>query len=295
MDGIVTNVQRYSLNDGSGIRTIVFLKGCPLKCQWCSNPETQDRKPQIIFHPAKCINCELCRQNCSQHLDLPENINRSECTACGACVDNCPTIALELVGKTMRVDDVLKIVEKDRAFYREDGGLTISGGEVLAQWEFATELAERAKNGYHLPVAIETTGFAPWEHLYSVAQHCDQILYDVKHTDNERHIWGTGVSNRRILDNLTRLAAKMAERIIIRIALIDGFNADEQNIHKTCELAKSLGISEIHLLPYHKFGEPKYLKLGRVYDFVGRTPTDETIEKYTHYLHGNGFKVVVGG
>lgn len=295
MEGIITNVQRYSLNDGLGIRTIVFLKGCPLKCKWCSNPETQDKQPQIIFHPTKCIKCGTCSEICPQHQCSPKNLTVSDCSACLNAVIECPTKALELIGKKMQVDEVLKIVERDRSFYRQEGGMTISGGEVLTQWQFATELAKKAKHHYHLSVAIETTGFAPWEHLNSVAEHCDQILYDIKHIDNEKHIWGTAVSNRSILQNLAKLAEIAANRIIVRIPLIEGFNADEQNIYKTCELVKSLGIPEIHLLPYHKFGEPKYLKLGKTYDFEGQTPSDELVETYRKFITDNGIKVMIGG
>ncbi len=293
--GIVTNIQRYSLNDGDGIRTIVFLKGCPLRCKWCSNPETQKKEPQIMFQAIKCIGCLACRNSCEEHLDLPAHVDYEKCTSCGKCAEECPTTAMNLVGNPMSVEEVLEIVEKDRAFYQEDGGLTLSGGEALMQWEFAAELAKRTRERYHLPVAIETTGCAPFEHLYEVTQYCDQILFDVKNMNEERHKEGTGISNRLILENLKKLAETAADRIIIRIPLIVGFNADRENIEKTCEMAKKLGIHEIHLLPYHKFGEPKYEKLGRIYDFDGKTPDEEMLEEYRSYLEQNGFRTMIGG
>lgn len=295
MQGIVTNIQRYSLNDGQGIRTVTFLKGCPLRCLWCSNPETQQAKPQIMFHATKCTGCQECRQACPENLDLPANVDPGRCRHCGACADACPTTALELSGKEMTVDAVLDIVQRDRQFYSEGGGLTLSGGEPLVQWEFAAALAKKASEVHHLHVAIETTGHAKWEHLLVVTKYCDQVLFDIKHMDAERHNYGTNIGNESIIQNLRKLAAIAADKITIRIPLIDGYNADPENIGRVCELGKELGLKEIHLLPYHKFGEPKYAKLGLEYVFDGKTPDDQTVEDIRRYLEENGYRVEIGG
>jgi pyruvate formate lyase activating enzyme len=195
----------------------------------------------------------------------------------------------------MGVREVLDVVARDRPFYGGGGGITLSGGEVLVQWEFAAELAKMASETYHLHVAVETTGHGEWERLLAVAKYCDEILYDIKHMDDERHRYGTYAGNALILENLRKLAADAADRIKIRIPLIEGYNADDANIAKVCELGKELGIGEIHLLPYHQFGEPKYAKLGWAYAFDGRTPDDRAVERIRDRLENDGFKVTVGG
>jgi pyruvate formate lyase activating enzyme len=295
MVGTITNIQRYSLNDGQGIRTIVFFKGCPLCCAWCSNPETQDLKPQLMFHETSCIDCMECRKTCPQKLELPAKPNCSLCRLCGACSNNCPTAALELIGKRMTVDEVLAEVEKDRPFYSGGGGMTLSGGEPLLQSEFASELAKKAQDVFHMHVAMETTGFAKWENLWQVAQYCDEILYDIKHMNSAEHGKYTGVGNVQILENLRMLTEKAADKITIRVPLIEGYNADGINIDAVGELAKKLRIKQVHLLPYHEFGEPKYKKLGRVYDFKGKTPSEDEIEARSALLQAKGLIVQVGG
>lgn len=248
-----------------------------------------------MFQESKCIGCGACGNACPQRLDLPAHADQKSCIHCGLCEEACPTTAISLVGKTMTVKEVMEIVEKDRRFYGQEGGLTFSGGEALVQWGFAAELAKTASKSYHFPVAIETTGYARWEHLAAVTEYCDEILYDIKHMDDDKHKEGTAVSNQLILENLRKLAQTKAEKIKIRIPLIDGYNADDANIADVCRLAKETGIREVHLLPYHKFGEPKYIKLGRVYEFDGRTPDEQTIERLGNYLNENGLTVAVGG
>ncbi len=293
--GIITDIQRYSINDGKGIRTVIFFKGCPLRCEWCSNPETQSITPQVLFSKMQCIGCMSCHKSCPIELDLPNNIDHERCTRCQSCVNVCPTGALELVGKEMTVDAVLHEAEKDRLFYMQGGGITLSGGEVLMQWEFAAAILKKAREVHHMQTAIETTGFANWDKLWEAAQFCDEILYDIKHMDDATHKRYTGISNEKILDNIKKLAKQVPDKIIIRVPLIEGVNSEKKHIEEIGKLANQLNIKEVHLLPYHKFGEPKYQKLGRSYTFEGKTPSNEIVETDKKVLEDMGIVVKIGG
>lgn len=292
--GTIFNIQKYSINDGPGIRTIVFLKGCPLKCEWCSNPESQEMKKLLVFKAGDCIGCGKCVEMCPTGNRKTEDFKMCE-VACGRCTLMCPTNALEVIGEEKTVQEVIKEVEKDRKFYiKSGGGLTISGGEPLMQHEFAYELAKAAKAN-HINTAIETTGFASWEAASKVFSQIDYILFDVKSMDDETHIKYTGVSNKLILENLEKLAATRADDITIRIPLIEPVNADEENIIKTAQMAQRLGITKLHLLPYHKYGEGKYNKLYKEYTFEGITPSDETLDRYVELLKNYGIEAKISG
>jgi pyruvate formate lyase activating enzyme len=294
LKGRVFNIQRYSLHDGPGIRTVVFLKGCPLSCAWCCNPESIDRTSHITFSPQKCIGDGRCVEVCRTGARDAEGYHVELCTFCGLCVEVCPTGALELVGRDMSVEDVVREVEKDRLFYESSGGgMTLSGGEDLAQRDFGVQLL-RACRQRMLHTAIETTGFAPWDHVLEVAGACDLVLYDLKHMDPEIHRRYTGVSNDLILENARRLA-KVKEELIFRVPLIGGVNTDENNIRKLAEFVKGTAVEEVHLLPYHRLGESKYSKLGRKYTCEGFTPEREKVEEIQHVLQSYHLKVMVGG
>lgn len=288
--GMVFNIQKYSMNDGEGLRTIVFLKGCPLRCSWCSNPESQRRSRQVLATATKCIQCGKCLAVC----ETGGIADPSKCLCCEKCTEACDAAAREVSGREMTVQEVLDEIEKDRAFYeRSGGGVTLSGGEVLMQWRFATELAKAIKKRF-LNLAIETTGYAPFEEAYSVIQFCDTVLYDLKHMDSKLHKQYTGVPNELILENARKLAG-LNKHIIYRIPLIGGVNDDEKNIDIIIDFAKQTKVNEIDILPYHEFGVAKYQKLGLNYSCDAYTPKDEDVEKIRKKIEAEEINVRIGG
>jgi pyruvate formate lyase activating enzyme len=292
-NGIVFNIQRYSLHDGPGIRTVVFLKGCPLRCQWCCNPESFVLIPQISFSGSKCIQCERCFEICpvaitpDQRIQLGGNV---ECIFCGACIEECPTGALEIIGREMTVDEVLLETEMDRLFYESSGGgVTLSGGEVLFQWQFAAELLAALKSR-HIHTVIETSGFGKWEHMRRILDYTDLLLFDIKHMDTIKHREVTGVYNERILTNAME-AAKNGINMIFRVPLIPKINDDQENIQKIAEFSNRIGVKEIHLLPYHKLGITKYEKLRCNYSFSANIPEANHVLQLRDVLKSSGLIV----
>lgn len=268
--GRVFNIQRFSVNDGVGIRTIVFLKGCPLKCKWCSNPESQESTIQLIYNEANCIKCGRCIKKCNKDAIYYEDnickIHWDKCNNCGECVDSCFGKALELEGKDLTVEEVIIEIKKDYShFLRSNGGLTISGGEPLMQKEFTRELLLEAKrNGIN--TAIETTAYAKEEDIKEILPLVDMFLLDIKSINNEKHIEFTGVSNEIILNN-AKLIAKEGKEVIIRVPIIPKFNDDIKSIREIARFVRALEVVDmINLLPYHKLGVNKYRSLGRKYE-----------------------------
>ena len=303
MNGLVWDIRKYSLHDGPGIRTTVFLKGCPLSCLWCSNPESQVGDPEVAWVREKCLSCGTCVQACVREAITVDRSGRrridpARCDLCGDCAARCPGGAMAMVGRAMSVDAVLHEVGQDAIFYsRSGGGLTLSGGEPLAQAAFAAELLRRYKSdyvGFH--TSVETCGEAPWEALALVAPHVDLFLYDIKHMDTLEHRRLTGAGNERILENAARLAARRAS-IVVRLPLVPGCNDDEENLRRTAEFARSvLGADRVDLLPYHRLGEPKYSRVGRSYAFAGRrTATEADISAAGRVLQACGMQVRIGG
>lgn len=256
-EGMVFDVQRYALHDGAGIRTLVFLKGCPLRCPWCHNPEGQQKRQQVM-----------------RYQDGSEKI----------------------AGRKVSVEQILREVEKDTIFFDQSGGgVTISGGDPLLQPTFLAELL-RAFKGHELRTAVETSGYARWEDVARVAPFVDLWLYDLKLMDPERHRRWTGVSNRRILANLGRLAASGA-RVIVRIPIVPGVNDDQENLEATGRFVAGLGtIGEVHLLPYHRAALSKYERLSMPYS-LGDTPepTGEQMEELAAILQACGLRTKIGG
>ncbi|UYI45938.1 glycyl-radical enzyme activating protein [Vibrio natriegens] len=297
-EGVLFNIQRYSLHDGPGIRTIPFFKGCPLSCKWCSNPESQQAKPQLIFKASDCVNCgkciDVCKVGAISHSN-PHFIDREKCVECGACADVCPTGALEIKGKRMTVEQVLLELKKDEnLFRRAGGGITLSGGEPLAQPEFARELLKGCKEkGWH--TAIETTGLGSKQAIEDVFPWIDLALVDIKAINPAVHKAGTGVDNRTILENILRIS--FITKVTVRVPVIPGFNDNEEEIQAIGEFAQLMSnVDTIHLLPYHNYGENKYALLGRIYPLQDTASNpDEKIRQLKHKVESMGFACHIGG
>ena len=299
--GIVFNIQRFSIQDGPGIRTTVFLKGCPLRCLWCSNPESIRLSPEIITRDIRCIGSGKCAEICPKHaIVFVENtriIDWETCNYCMKCAQVCPSKAIEAVGEHMTIAEVVDTVARDSNYYRRTyGGMTLSGGEPLLQWQFALGLLREAKRkGFH--TALDTAGYAEWEILDEVLNHTDLVLYDVKHMDSQKHQEATGVPNERILDNLQKTLAKSKAKVWIRRPVIPGFNDSEEDLTKLCKFVLTLdrSVEKVSLLPYHKYGELKYVAKGIVYpyqDFV--LVSDEQMQRSKKLVESCGLKVDIG-
>ena len=299
IEGRVFDIQRFSLHDGPGIRTLVFLKGCPLRCIWCSNPESQKYNPEIMFNAATCMDCGTCKAVCPQNA-IEENkntdrINRQWCDECGSCTEACPTQALQFSGNSMSVAAVLTEIEKDRGFYESSGGgVTFSGGEPLGQPEFLKHLLRTCKSR-DIHTALETCGVAKWEHFENILSYTDLFLYDVKHMDPVEHEKLTGNHNRLALENLEKLC-RIGANVIIRMPVVPGLNDSEKNLTATAELMIRFDIAEIHLLPYHNYGENKYRMLGNDYSLTDLEPVlEKNLDAPKHLFERYGLRANIGG
>ncbi len=273
LEGRVFDIQRMSIHDGPGIRTTVFLKGCPLRCLWCHNPEGRLPQPQLAFTPSLCIGCAYCFKHCPNAGHVTEEgkhvLLRDRCTACFACVEECYSNALEVVGKEMTVRDVITEVLKDRVFYKESGGgMTLSGGEPMAQFAFSKALLEAAKaQGIH--TCLETSGFGPASHFLELVPLVDLILFDYKETDPERHEAFAGFPNDDILANL-RLIDAQGARTILRCPIIPTVNLREDHLQGIAAVQRSLkNCQGIHVVGYHPLGESKRERLGLKPEEIG--------------------------
>lgn len=260
--GIIAEFKTFTTQDGPGIRTTVFVKGCPLRCRWCSNPETWTSSPQIYFHAKKCQGDGECLRVCPEGaISLgEERINREKCTLCMLCVEACPYEALQRVGSEVTPEEIADRIEADKPFFaRSRGGMTVSGGEPLSQPHFTSKLMEIChKKG--IPTCLDTSGYAEPEVVERVLQHTDLVLLDIKHMDPVKHKMWTGVPNQLILENARLMARKCETRV--SLPLVPGVNDTEENIRRTAEFTSSLGIKSIDVEPFHKLGEGKYQALG---------------------------------
>lgn len=294
-EAIVTNIQRYSIHDGPGIRTIVFFKGCPLRCRWCSNPEGQFPYPEVFRHTTRCVGCGMCKEVCPQKAvtydsDHKAVINRGLCDRCMACVSACLNNALETSGKPMSIDQIVEQCLRDVAFYRKSGGgVTLSGGEPFAPGKFTLDLISELKNrGIH--VTAETTGYVEPELLKQ--SQTDLFLFDVKAADPQLHIKGTGVDNHLILSNLEQLIADGRD-VLVRMPMIPGFNMESDNIEKTGKILSEIGVKDVELLPYHRLGVEKYRLLSRPYFCTDAyEPSEEMMQEVRNRLQSYGLNCV---
>ncbi|SMC22071.1 pyruvate formate lyase activating enzyme [Desulfacinum hydrothermale DSM 13146] len=284
--GILFNVQKYSVHDGPGIRTILFLKGCSLRCRWCSNPESQRLEPELAFNRDKCLgedHCQRCHSVCpNQALGVAQDGKMhwiaDNCRQCHACAQVCPNKALIVYGYKATVEQALRWVEEDEAFYsRSGGGVTLSGGEPLVQSDFALALLRESKRR-RIHTCIETCGMVPWHVIREAAQHLDHVLYDVKLADSEKHRAATGAGNEVILDNLRRLKREYPNLpITVRTPVIPGINDTPEDIRSIAQIVKDLGGTRYELLGYHRMGTPKYVYLGRSYGVTEQNLPEERL------------------
>ena len=277
----IFNIQKYNMYDGPGVRTLVFFKGCPLRCQWCSNPEGQPRQYQIMLKREQCTSCGSCMRICPAGLHTTDAgglhiVDRGrECVGCGRCVEACPSNALALSGEQRTISSLMEVIEEDRPFYETSGGgLTVSGGEALMQPEALINLLESCHQRF-INTAVETCGYAPHEVLVKVAPHVDLFLFDLKHMDTDRHKMLTGVHNDRILDNLIWLL-ETRHNVKVRMPLLRGVNDDEEEIAQVIDLLRpyreQANFKGMDLLPYHKLGVHKYAQLDIPYE-IKKDPT----------------------
>ena len=262
--GFIFNIKRYAIHDGPGIRTTVFMKGCPLTCRWCHNPEGIEATPFWAYKKERCIRCGACVESCPEQALCLESEgvvpSGSPCTNCFTCTEICPSEAREKVGRKLTALELLSEIQKDIPFYdTSGGGVTFSGGEPLMQAEFLIELLKLCGHE-HIHRAVDTSGYASHETLMSVAEHTDLFLYDLKMMDSDKHEKYTGVPNHLILDNLLHLAREKVD-LIIRLPLIPGVNDDVESLDRIGMFLDRLpGVEKVHILPYHDFQRSKYTR-----------------------------------
>lgn len=284
--GLIFDIQSYSVHDGPGCRTLIFMSGCPLRCEWCANPEGLMVKKQVMFSSVKCkhesYNCHYCIDNCFYQAikisNSRENIlefDREKCSSCEnfLCAVACPYEAIRIVGRWMSVDALLKILDRDRQYWGSGGGVTFSGGEPFVQHEFLMEMLMRCKDKY-IHTAIETSAYVDTGIFLQAFRYLDFAFIDIKHMDDFQHRAKTGVSNKLILHNIKALSQSgWKGRLVLRMPVIRGYNDNDENIEKIIDFMKELGLFEINILPFHRLGDSKWKQLGLVYKYADETGT----------------------
>ncbi len=302
VEGRIFNIQPFSIHDGPGIRTTVFVKGCPLRCRWCQNPESQQGQPELFFHADRCVGCGKCAAACDQGaIEIRDGrswTDRDLCDGAGACVEACPNDARELVGREAAVAEIFDQVMADEIFYQQSGGgVTLSGGEPLAQPEFVIDLLKRCKEA-GLNTVLDTCGHAGWKTVKRVMEYVDLVLYDFKHMDPAAHERLTGVTNFLILSNAKRIHHQLGVPMRARISIVPGYNDGEENIAATAEfVATELDRSvEIHLLPYHRLGDAKREQLQWSEQSLAiEQPSDGHMAKLKTIFESHGLTAHIGG
>lgn len=297
MQVLVTNIERFATHDGPGIRTTVFLKGCPLHCPWCANPETQSLRPVLMHDARRCVGCGECERACAYGALCMESRflwKDALCMRCGACVQACLREALWFEGELLDVEDIVALAVRDRAYYeRSGGGITFSGGEPLMCREQILALVSAAKRA-RLTVAVETTGNIPQETIETVRPFVDHWLYDLKHIDDSRLHGVIGANGPRIKSNLIWLLKCCPERVNVRIPVVPGFNYEEETLHGMLDWLVSHGCTKVNLLPYHTLGKGKYERLGWDYTCSDSSLKDEDLLPYHEYALERGMESKIG-
>jgi len=297
-EGIVFNIQRYSIDDGPGLRTTVFMKGCPLTCLWCSNPESQCMLPEVTYRYTACKRCGTCVKVCPVHAvtldDDGVHIDRSICTRCEMCIKNCVPEALKMSGKKMTVDEVFKIVKKDADNYEASGGgITCSGGEIMAQADFVAALFKKCREA-GFKTNADTSGFGDPSALEKILEYSDLVYFDLKHMDPDKHREYCGQTNDLILKNLA-LVVKKGVPIVIRVPLIPGYNSSEENLQALAKaVADITKDATVNLLPYHRYGANKYRMIDMTYQLENvAEPTPDELNKAKEIIESYGLQCVI--
>lgn len=291
--GIIFNIQRYSIDDGPGIRSTVFMKGCPIRCLWCSNPESQNPRPEVTHRDTSCTKCGRCIEVCDTRAisvdDLGVHINRKLCITCGKCVEECSPEALKIMGKEMSVEEVFDVLKKDIDYYQNSGGgITVSGGEVLSQPEFVTALLKRCRDsGIH--TCLDTSGYGDTSALESILPYTSLVYFDLKHADPVAHRELTGVSNELIIRNLEFIVAN-GTPVVIRVPIVPGLNDSDKEITDIAQTVAGITkSSKVNLLPYHRFGMSKYKMLDLEYKLSELAyPTNEKLQRAKEIVESFG-------
>ena len=297
-EGVVFHIQRYSIQDGPGIRTTVFLKGCPLRCQWCSNPESQDPRPEILLRSQQCRSSGSCAQVCEAGaialVGGAPNLDRNLCTMCLDCVEACPSGALEVSGRRMKLAEVVEEACRDEIFYvNSGGGVTLSGGEPLSQPEFSRRILEACQES-SIHTALDTSGHSSWQVMQGVLEHTDLVLFDLKHLSAEKHLEGTEAGNRLILENLRRTLDRKEANVWIRIPLIPGYNDSPPHLEELALALCGMPAEKVSLLGFHQWGRSKYRALGREYRYDEVEPlARESLESAKRILEARGIAVTI--
>lgn len=295
----ICNIERFATHDGPGIRTVVFFQGCPLRCPWCANPESQIIQAHLLYDHKKCVGCQVCEQHCPtkaiQFTDHRFTWDRSLCIHCKACEQACLHHAIGFAGEQRSIDDIMEEIRKDKDYYRSShGGVTISGGEAFMQFPQLMELLKKLKEE-DLHVTIETCGQFPSEYLEQAYPYIDLFYFDIKHVDDDIYRSTVKGNRKQVQRNMEYLTRKDPDKIVFRVPVIPGFNYDDKTLNAIIDLAKQHHVKEVHFLPYHTLGKVKYEKMLQDYTWSPTMMKEEELEKYKPYALSQGITLKIGG